>query len=392
MFGTNTTDCEVPSLNQVRRLTTYLIASGSLNIIMLATILYVSLGGGFLVRQSDATNRIYSTRDSILADDRTNAEVLCSLVHMLPEQLVARLGDTQLVEDGYSQRDLCLGCLATLHHVDIAKALRSSNIPQERFLDVETGTNPPVISIAVYPGLTDSQFGQIIQFVNTERWPLTSEGLFLALKHAKLRQDASLAEAFYLTPEFLTLQRLFTRTETPIDRTDVLDFLLEGDWNAVATSYKAALEVNESSPALRRRVLMSYILAGSKSATYLMLKSDGNYAAKKLDDNTVLAMLKSMNSVTSDVESFVGELVRSPRSDAVLERAHQLCSTALVAAVNQIEDKQYAKNNSERVHVVQRGDSLWKISRQHKVDVAVLKAHNGLQNDLLKPGATIRIP
>ncbi len=221
---------------------------------------------------------------------------------------------------------------------------------------------------------------------------LTSQGLFLALQHTKLRQDPSLAEAFYLTPEFLTLQRLFTRTESPIDRSDVLELLLEGDWNAVATSYKAALEVNETSPALRRRLLMSYILAGSKSATYLMLKSDGNFAAKKLDDNTVLAMLKSMDRVDADVETFVGELVRSPRSDAVLERAHQLCSTALVAAVTQLEQKQYAKEHSERVHVVQRGDSLWKISRQHKVDVAVLKAHNGLQNDLLKPGATLRIP
>ncbi len=54
--------------------------------------------------------------------------------------------------------------------MDINKALRGSNVPQERYLDVETGTNPPVISIAVYPGLTDSQFGQIIHFVNTERW------------------------------------------------------------------------------------------------------------------------------------------------------------------------------------------------------------------------------
>ncbi len=108
MFGTDSTENEVPTLHQVRRLTTYLIASGSLNIMLLATILYVLLGGGFLVTKSDTNHRIYSAADSILADDRTNAEVLCSLVHMLPEQLVARLGDVQLVEDGYSQRDYAL--------------------------------------------------------------------------------------------------------------------------------------------------------------------------------------------------------------------------------------------------------------------------------------------
>jgi hypothetical protein len=395
MFRTDSQpDTTVPQLQQVRRLTVYLIASGSLNIILLVTLLYSMVGGGFLLSSHNMAARIYQVRDTAIADDRTNAEVLRALAFMLPEQLVARLTDAQLVEDGFSQRDLALGCLVSLHHLDLVKALRGSRMPSERFLDVETGANPPVIRISVYPGLSDSQYSQVVSFVNTERWPLTSEGLFLALKQPKLRQDPSLAEAFFLTPEFLTLQRLFARTETLIDRTEILDLLLQGDWNILSNCYITALEGSESSVTLRRRLLVTYILSGSKMATYLMLKSDGIFAAKKLDDPTILAMLKTMDTVTPEVEAFVAELVRSPRSDPVLEHAHKLCCTALVAAVTQIEEKQVqsVKPRSERVYVVQRGDSLWKISRQHKVDVTALRAYNGLQSDLLKPGATLRIP
>lgn len=381
-------DVNETQLSHVRRLTLYLIASGSTNIVLMAILLYSTLGGNFGLSRPQITGRLWQGRDVAIADDRTNIDILRSLVHMLPEQLVAQLDDHQLVEDGYFQRDLALGCLVSLHHLDLSKALRGTRVPAERIVDVDLDRR-----IQMYPGLSEGQYEQIIAFVNTERWPLTSQGLYLALQQPKLREDPSLSEAFYLTPEFLTLQRLFGRAEALIDRSELLDVLLQGDWATLENFYQACQEVGETSPSLRRRLCVSYILSGVRSASYLMLKADGQFAAKKLDDGTVLAMLKSMDVVTPEVEAFVSELVRSPRSDVVLEQAQRLCSTALVAAVKQIEEKEVIKQPvAARVYVVQRGDSLWKISRQHKVDVGLLKAYNGLQGDLLKPGATLRIP
>jgi LysM repeat protein len=45
-----------------------------------------------------------------------------------------------------------------------------------------------------------------------------------------------------------------------------------------------------------------------------------------------------------------------------------------------------------REHIVQEGESLWKISRQYKVKVEDLVQHNGLEKDRLLPGMVLMIP
>ncbi|MDP1834396.1 MAG: LysM peptidoglycan-binding domain-containing protein [Chlamydiales bacterium] len=370
---------ETPQLTHVRRLTLSLIVSVSLNAMLIALIVY-GMGGGFLLSRQDVGGRLWNIQHVPLSEDRTHLEVLDALSHMLPEQLVAKLGDSQLIEGVYSQRDLALGCLVSIHHFDIARALHGSRIPQERQISL-----PENKIVAIYPGLNDKQFEQIIAFVNHERWPLTPEGLFLALKQPSLRADTSLAESFCLTPEFLTLQRLFSRADAPVERSEILEVLLQSNWEAVQFFYQATLQVNESSPALRRRMLLTYAQSGSSKASYLILKSEKTYL-KYLDDATVLSILNNLDTVTPEVETFVADLIRSPRGEKVLEVAQRLCSKALVAVVQEIETKQ------DKIYVVQKGDSLWKISKQTKVPIQTLKSYNSLESDVLKPGATLRIP
>ncbi len=43
-------------------------------------------------------------------------------------------------------------------------------------------------------------------------------------------------------------------------------------------------------------------------------------------------------------------------------------------------------------YVVQPGDSLWKISRDHNTTVAAIKEANAMADDLIKPGDELRIP
>lgn len=53
--------------------------------------------------------------------------------------------------------------------------------------------------------------------------------------------------------------------------------------------------------------------------------------------------------------------------------------------------KQPTKNISSQYYVVQAGDSLWSIARNHKVTVEQIKKLNGLKTDVIKPGQKLKI-
>ena len=47
---------------------------------------------------------------------------------------------------------------------------------------------------------------------------------------------------------------------------------------------------------------------------------------------------------------------------------------------------------SDRSYVIREGDSLWKIARLFNVDVELLKKHNRLTSDAIRPGVVLKIP
>ncbi len=57
-----------------------------------------------------------------------------------------------------------------------------------------------------------------------------------------------------------------------------------------------------------------------------------------------------------------------------------------------IEHKPQEIQQKDILHIVQEGDSLWKISRRYEVDIDVLKRLNQLSSDFLKPGTALKIP
>ena len=45
-----------------------------------------------------------------------------------------------------------------------------------------------------------------------------------------------------------------------------------------------------------------------------------------------------------------------------------------------------------RVHVVRRGESLWRIARRHGLSAGSLRQLNGLTSSRIHPGQTLRLP
>ena len=413
-------------IKRLQRLTKALIVSGALNFVFLFLLIFLLIRDKppapyFELKPAETTER-----QAPMALDRTNAQVIRQFRNLSFEQLVAKLSDTQLVENGYTQRDIALACLVALHHFDLQRALLGMAQPeQQRVLAYGRHRDGSPAELTIYPGLTAQQFDTIIHYANTEKWPLTSKGLFLRLRSSLHKQevpDPSLVDAFLLTPEFLTVEMLFNRSDIPVEKAELLKVLYDGDWQTLAAFSSQQRTLQDLSPARRQWFLVNYVEHGSQAAAYLLLKSDGDFATRKLDDKHILTLLRLLSVKTPEAQQFALAQLTSPRSNAVwalaahrlylyageeppdkfqhqaaLERFVQKKTPAMltkkrVQVVKRIPKTQSIKALDSKVYIVQEGDSLWKISRKFKVDINKLRKTNNLQSDKLKVGSSLKIP
>lgn len=312
-------------------LTKALIVSGTANIALLSFLFY-----GFFREVSPSPYCSLKPADRNeqqvpLAIDHTNAEVIHLFRKMTLPQLVGKLSNSQLIENGYTQRDLALGSLISFHYFDLSRALLGRSPPtQQRKIAFAPLSKGDVNEVIVYPGLTDADYSAIIQYAKSEKWPFTSKGLYLLLCKQETPY-ASLADAFYLTPEFLTVEMLFNRADVSIEKNDLLKMLCQGNWEMLTAFVEAQRVTQDLSDARRQRFLLDYIQNGSQMAAALILKTDGVFAAKKLDDAQVLMLLTLLEEKTPESESFAISELTSPRGDKVWQQA----ATRLYAYANE---------------------------------------------------------
>lgn len=405
-----------------------LFISGGMNIILLTVVFY------WLVK--DTPPRPYcelkpagkEEQHPPLASVQSNREMIRNFRSLSLEQLVAKLTNTQLIENGYTQRDIALAALVAFHYFDLAHALAGFPQPeQQRSIPFGKNRAGKSVDVVVYPALPEEYYKAIIQFANKERWPVTSQGLFLILRKQKGESEPSLTDAFFLTPEFLAVETLFKRSEAQVDRKELLVLLCQGTWAQLSQFAEQQRTAQDLSPARRQSFLLDYIKHHSRAAAYLLLKTDGNFVARKLDNEQVIALLKLLVDKTPEAEQFTQFLLTSPRNDAVWQLAagrlyefagepkpeknlHHAALKRFIAvntqeitvpaAVQYAQPTIPAKKNTKptkvatrvRTYQVQEGDSLWKISRVFKVDIKILKDYNRLASDFLKPGTTLKIP
>lgn len=419
-----------PQLKQVRRLAVALMLSGCLNITLIGGFSY------WILKERPPTpfyalKPVEKSPEQPLAMEQTSSEVITALKNLPYDQLQGRLSNTQLVENGYSQRDLALAILVGYYHFDLARALPSQPQPMQRRVLLYGSEK-----LIVYPALSDEQFRTIIDFASTEKWPFTSHGLFLMIKKHSFPLEPSLVDAFILSPQYLAVELLFNRSEVPVDKMELLAVLRDGTW-AMLSNFAEKQKISQDlSPSRRQRFLIEYVKQKSKAASYVMLKTDGDFAAKKLDDATILQMLEMLTTRTPSAEKFAIALLSNPRSDAVWNSAAsrlydylgeplperldpQAILTRFVPKVKwKTEQKPIASPPAklvaaatppvsapkpqpitapasikrEKLYIVQEGDSFWKIAKKFKTDTPTLKAYNNIQNDFLKPGMSLKIP
>jgi hypothetical protein len=375
-----------------RFLTLALIFSGALNIGLIAAF-------AFFMYQETPVARTAKSQVSV-----SNGQIFASMSRLTFRELVSYLTNRDLVEEGYTKRDLAIAALVSYHHFNIEKALSA------RPSQVRTLTLADRQTIDVFPGLSEDQFEAIIRFAYQEKWPLTARGLFALLQTQKAPRDESLEQAFLMTPEFYALRVLFQKTDAPVDPQILLSLVSEGSWELLDKFAKEQSQVLEFSAEKRRALLLNYLALRSPTAAQILLHTDFSFALKKLEDKSILDLLALLKRQTEEGTKFCLELLRSPRSDAIWQAsAMTLYAYAGEMPTAPIDPKEVLARFSReipvpapkleptaaipsRFHVVKDGESLWKISRQYKVKVDEIVKLNQLEKDSLFPGMTLKLP
>lgn len=412
-----------PLLERTRKLTQALIISGALNICLISIFFYLTFRDSY---EMVAFEHKPLEKGASEVSNRPTCEAILKSYSQIPyEELILKLDNKEHVENGFYRRDLSLACLVAFHHFNIDKALGGLPL-QQRLLSFMNPQGEERVDIPVFIGVTDYQFQAIMNFSKTERWPLTSQGLFYELKRSPSPKDPTLCEAFLLTSEFHMAAVLFTRSGVHVPRAMLLEMLAHGEWTFLDNFVKDQRQAQDFSPERRRAFLLNYLQCRSPIAAKLLLETDLEYTSKNLDDAQVLVILDLIKEKSNTLETFAKTLLTSPRADLVRHRAgiklyqlaeetapepfdHHIATRRFVPesipkeqkapeqilaqvkpalkAVTAVENK-----TVKRTHVVQQGESLWKIARKYRVSVESIMKTNNLDTDRLRPGRTLKIP
>lgn len=392
---------------KTRRLTQALIISGTLNIALVATFAY----SVFKERQVSAPIELAPAGKEKSLSSLSNEKLLRAYSLLSFQDLLLRLENKDLIEDGYTRRDLALACLVAFHHFNLERALGGLDL-QKRYIPFRNTDGEEQIPLAVFPGLVDFQYEAILHYARTEKWPFTPQGLFFEIQRTTPR-DPTLLEAFYLSPQFQTVNLLFTRTDLKIERELIVEMLAQGNWNTLHTFTKDQRQSQDLSLDKRRAFLLTYVASRSPLAAKILLDTDLEFVSKRLSDSELLTLFDLLPQNDQQLVPLARELIISPRCDAIWQRA----ATILYATVSETPPHPYdhtqtlkrftalqfpssppppprpvTPTSSQRTHTVQAGESLWKIARQYRVSVESIKRQNHLESERLRPGKKLEIP
>ena len=376
-------------LRKSRFLTQALILSGALNIALLATFFY------FVMREKEeavAFQMPPPSESQVLLHELSNGRLLEKYATTPFSDLIALLESQEAVEAGDKKRDLALASLVAFHFFNLEKAV-SSPILQRRTISFINQEGQEKIDVTVFPGLTEEQYLAIQHYAKTERWPLTTEGIFFEIKNSQPPRDPSLMQAFYLTEEFLAVSTLFSRAGLNASKDLLVELLSQGDFSLLSKFTEEQKQTQDLTPSKLRLLLLQYVQKRSELAAKIFLACDPDFIAKRFEDGDLLLFLDLLNEPTTAFKQLLQKILQVPRSDVVWKKATERLQAfgVLPAPQAPLEDKVEEKKKV-RVYVVQERDSLWKIAKKHKVSVEALMKKNHLETEKLRPGKELEIP
>lgn len=398
---------ENPLLRKMKILSQILILSVTLNVGLFIALVYTVGEKRFAL--AEPKELIKET----FISTATNAHVITTFFSYSYQELLTELMNHELVEYGYTRRDLALACLVQFHYFDIDKALPNLEM-QKRELEFIHQGGGEAIKLTVYPGLHNNHFASIIAFAEKEEWPLTSEGLFYEIK--KGGESSSLEEAFFSTHEFYTVYTLFARWFQGISQEEVLSILVGGEWKLISEFAHQVRSAGDLDIEHLRAFILNYI-GCSRDVVNLWIHHDSDYLLKRSDDKVLNAVIAAIRSQDLQTTLFLKQILCSVRSDGIRKASGIKLYTLAGEKYPEPYDHETSikrflpnffstpapvpepKTPYERIkvktekHVVQEGESLWKIARQHQVDLQTLLEANHLDPDqCLKVGLELTIP
>ena len=155
-------------IRKTRWLTQMLILSGTLNIGLVATFVY------FVLQEGQKTLNMECKPLKEHSSKLSNLQFLKAYSILPYQELLLRLENKELIEDGLAKRDLALSCLVAFHHFNLEKSLPGVLL-QKRSLPFTNKEGQETIELPVFPGLLDEQFLAILRFGKREKWTMTSK-------------------------------------------------------------------------------------------------------------------------------------------------------------------------------------------------------------------------
>jgi hypothetical protein len=405
-------------LKKIRWLSHALIISGALNIGFLGTFFIMTFKN---LRRPAPKHALQNIEESVTTAyvSSSGIELLSEYFEYSYEQLRKELECKELVEDGYTKRDYALACLVAFHYFDIYKALSGMAL-QTRALEIVHKEGGERMRLEVFPGLQDAHFDALLAFSRVEKWPFTPQGLYVKLQQLHPAPN-SLQEAFYLTQHFHLFWRLFHKTGVPFLAGELLQGLLQVDWECLDGFYRDLIRSQDFSEESRRKFLVQLMQKKVSFAARVFLEHDREFALTKLDDESMIYLLSQVDSTLPKAEHFARQLLVSVRSDGVLRSAglklYELAGEKPPATYDHTQDlmrflpnffqksdfvNHPARRESEsviplmtarRCHLVIKGDTLWQIAVDYHVSLKdLMKVNHLTASSVIKPGMKLEIP
>jgi LysM repeat protein len=440
------------NLAQLRYFTYALVVSGALNVGLIAALVYQTAHRS---SSADLTPIALDQQAMPLADHRSNPEVLAHFRAMGFRQLVEKLASQQPIEDGYSERDLALACLCTFHDFNLGQALSGQTLQQRRLLfgvkgepqftevmmypgltDTQYEAVVRYAQTETWPVTPRGLFVRLKE-QGAQRDPALEEAFVMTpqfqavqalLGRAEVPVDRQSLLAVVLDcdwsglDEFATKQRAAQDLSSPRRQRWLLDqvgrrspasayMLLRTDGAYVAKKGTDAqvLQLLEQLPVrtAESERFATDLLTSPRSnqvweaAARLLYAYHGEAAPKTYNHVAALSRFVPQEMIQQKMAAGADE---APEANAYPVVATTPIPTLLASKPTKPKETAAAKpkepkpaqtaqaaGDEQQYHVIETGDSLWKIAKKHKTSVAQLRELNQLKSDTLRPGKKLRV-